>query len=79
MFKALNTKELTETKNNLLAHELRKKIYDLCDGKLTVNQIAEKVNETRQNVGYHLGVLVSAGLVSYLEDGRERYYYKTLE
>jgi DNA-binding transcriptional ArsR family regulator len=79
IFKALNTKELIETKNSLLEHELRKKIYDFCDGKLTVNQIAERVKESRQTVDYHLGVLTSSGLVSYKEDGRERYYYKTLE
>lgn len=79
MFKALNAKELTQTKDTLLEHELRRKIYDLCDGKLTVNEIAEKFKETRQNITYHLGVLNTAGLVSFKEEGRERYYYKTLE
>ena len=79
MFKALKAKELSQTKDEILKHELRRKIYDLCDGKLTVNEIAEKFTETRQNITYHLGVLNSAGLVAFKEDGRERYYYKTLE
>ncbi|MHA1828348.1 MAG: ArsR/SmtB family transcription factor [Candidatus Heimdallarchaeaceae archaeon] len=79
MFKALNFKELNQTKDELLKHELRKKIYDLCEGKLTVNEIAAKFSETRQNVTYHLGILNSAGLVAFREVGRERYYYKTLE
>ena len=79
MFKAINAKELTQTKDTLLEQEIRRKIYDLCDGKHTVNEIAEKFEETRQNITYHLGVLNSAGLVAFKEDGRERYYYKTLE
>jgi len=79
MFKAINVKELTQTKDEILKHELRREIYNLCDGKLTVNEIAGKFKETRQNITYHLGILNSAGLVAFKEDGRERYYYKTLE
>jgi len=72
MFKALNAKELSQTKEEILKHEIRRKIYDLCDGRLTVNEIAERFKETRQNVTYHLSVLNSTGLVSFKEDGRER-------
>jgi len=79
LFKLLNNDKISKIKQKILEHELRKKIYDLCDGTLTVNQIAEKFETKHQNITYHLGILTSAGLLSYREEGRERYYFKTLE
>ena len=78
--KKINSKEkLEEIKQKVLSQELRKQIYELGDGRLSVKQIAEKVRKDSAHVAYHLNILTSAGLLSYEMKGREKYYYKTLE
>lgn len=79
LFKLLNADKITEIKQKILEHDLRRKVYDLCDGTLTVNQISDKLEQSPQNTTYHLGVLTSAGILSYRKEGREKYYFKTLE
>jgi DNA-binding transcriptional ArsR family regulator len=57
----------------------KRKIYDLCDGKRTVNDIASALGQTQPNVSQHLASLLESGLVLYDELGGKKYYFKSLE
>ncbi len=57
----------------------KRKIYDLCDGKRTVNDIASALGLTQPNVSQHLSSLLESGLVLYDEIGGKKYYFKSLE
>jgi DNA-binding transcriptional ArsR family regulator len=65
--------------------DVRRKIFDLCDNKKTVTQIAqaafpgEPVEKSQPKVSYHLGILEESELVGYRDDKGNRYYYKKKE
>jgi predicted transcriptional regulator len=79
VLKLANNKTLLQGKNKILKNETKRKIYELCDGKHTVNDIASELNTTQPNVSYHLSSLLESGLVLYDELGGKRYYFKSLE
>lgn len=79
LFKLVNAEKIEEMKQKILKHDLRRQIYELCDGTLTVGQMAEKIGKKPPHVTYHLNILTSAGLLSYRVEGREKHYFKTLE
>ena len=58
----------------------KRKIYDLCDGKRTVSDIASELGLTQPNVSQHLASLLESGLVLFEEiGGGKRTYFKSLE
>lgn len=57
----------------------KRKIYDLCDGKRAVNDIASELHLTQPNVSQHLASLLEVGLVLFDEMGGKKYYFKSLE
>lgn len=85
LFKAANYKAIEQTKLESLKTEVRKKIYDLCDGNRSVQQIAQEVEpqkplkQSQPLVSYHLAILTSQGLVNYRAETGQKYYYKTLD
>jgi DNA-binding transcriptional ArsR family regulator len=62
VLKLTNNKIIEEQKQSILKNEIKKKIYDLCDGKHTVNDIAVETKTTQPNVSYHLSSLLESGL-----------------
>lgn len=79
VLKLTNSKVIEEQKGTILKNEIKKKIYDLCDGKHTVNDIAIEIKTTQPNVSYHLASLLESGLVLYDDFGGKKFYYKSLE
>jgi DNA-binding transcriptional ArsR family regulator len=62
--------ELIAARFRLLSEPMRVKILDrLRDGELTVQELAEAVGTTRQNVSKHLAVLAREGVVARRKDG----------
>ena len=79
VLKIANNKVILKEKDEILKNETKRKIYELCDGKHTVSDIASGLNTTQPNVSYHLSSLLESGLVLYDELGGKRYYFKSLE
>jgi DNA-binding transcriptional ArsR family regulator len=79
VLKITNVENLRQAKDMILKNETKKKIYDLCDGKHTVGDIASELVTTQPNVSQHLSGLLEYGLVLYDEKGGKRYYFKSLE
>jgi len=53
-----------------LGDATRVAVYSLCDGKLSVQDIAQSVNVTSSTASYHISVLERAGLVEVRREGR---------
>jgi DNA-binding transcriptional ArsR family regulator len=79
VLKLANSEAITKAKAALLKSETKKKIYDLCDGKHTVGDIATELQTTQPNVSQHLSGLLETGLVLYEEKSGKKYYFKSLE
>lgn len=81
VLKLANNKAINEQKDALLkgADSNKRKIYELCDGKRTVNDIASTLGLSQPNVSQHLSTLLESGLVLYDEMGGKKYYFKSLE
>jgi len=79
VLKLANNKAILKQKDTILRNETKRKIYELCDGKHTVSDIASELKTTQPNVSYHLSSLLESGLVLYDELGGKRYYFKSLE
>lgn len=85
LYKAIHSKEIQAMKADLLKVEIRKKIYDLCDGSRTVKEIAQAVDPSKlittvqPLVSYHLSILEGNGLVLHRDDKGQRYYIRALE
>ena len=79
VLKLANNKAILKEKDKILRNETKRKIYESCDGKHTVSDIASELNTTQPNVSYHLSSLLESGLVLYDELGGKRYYFKSLE
>jgi DNA-binding transcriptional ArsR family regulator len=77
--KLSNAEAIAKAKKTILKSETKKKIYDLCDGKHTVSDIATELSTTQPNVSQHLSGLLESGLVLYTEKSGKRYYFKSLE
>lgn len=77
--KLANSEAIMKAKDAALRSEMKKKIYDLCDGKHTVSDIAAELKTTQPNVSQHLSGLLESGLVLYEEKGGKKYCFKTLE
>jgi DNA-binding transcriptional ArsR family regulator len=79
ILKLSNTEAIARAKEIILKNETKRKIYELCDGKHTVGDIASELNTTQPNVSQHLATLLEIGLVLYDEARGKKYYFKSLE
>jgi DNA-binding transcriptional ArsR family regulator len=79
VLKLANSKAIQKEKEAILENRTKRGIYELCDGKHTVSDIASELKTTQPNVSYHLSSLLELGLVLYDELGGKRYYFKSLE
>jgi DNA-binding transcriptional ArsR family regulator len=79
VLKLANNEVIAKEKEKILKNEIKKKIYELCDGQHTVGDISTQLNTTQPNVSYHLSSLNESGLVLFDEMKGKRYYYKSLE
>jgi DNA-binding transcriptional ArsR family regulator len=71
--------EFSATSGRILKSESKREIFELCDGKRTVNEIARILKKSIQNVSIQLGELEKAGLVGSRQAGRARFYFKVID
>ena len=79
ILKLANNDRILKQKDKILMNKTKRNIYELCDGKHTVNEITTELKTTQPNVSYHLSSLLESGLVLYDDLGGRRYYFKSLE
>jgi DNA-binding transcriptional ArsR family regulator len=83
IFKLLNAKSIEDARAKVLELDVRKRIFDSCDNKTPVTQIAqsifpgEPIEKSQPKVSYHLAILEEYGLVDYSDVKGVRYYFKT--
>jgi DNA-binding transcriptional ArsR family regulator len=62
--------ELIAQRFRVIGEPMRIRLLDaLRDGPLTINELAERLGATQQNVSKHIGVLAQAGIVGREKDG----------
>jgi DNA-binding transcriptional ArsR family regulator len=67
--------ELIARRFRALGEPLRIRMLDLLrDAELSVNELAEQLGASQQNVSKHLAVLVEAGMLARRKDGNHVYY-----
>jgi len=77
--KTSEKKELVLQKDKVLGKsKIRKQIYDLCNGELTMNEIAKKVNQKLPNVSVQINFLKNSGLVEIKPSGSKKFPQKTV-
>lgn len=85
MFKLVNEKSIETARKEILALDVRKKIFEQCDNKKTVTQIAQTIfsgepfEKSLPKVSYHLAVLEDYGLIDHRDERGQRYYFRTRE
>lgn len=79
VLKLAHSKAIIKEKDIILKNVTKREIYNLCDGKHTVTDIAKELKTTQPNVSYHLSSLLESGLILYEDVGGRRYYSKSLE
>jgi|GEM_PF-2223959 len=57
---------------------VRRQIFDLCDGKRTVRQIAHAAGKSIQHVSLEISEMEKSGIIKANRVGRERYYVRTI-
>jgi len=58
--------------------EVRREIYDLCDGTKSVGEIADILRKSVPHVSIQIAELEKAGIVKARRVGKEKYYQKVL-
>lgn len=67
-------KELTLLKDQILGRsQIRRQIYDCCDGELTMNEIAKKIGQKLPNVSKEITLLEESGLVTIKKSGTNKF------
>ncbi|MFQ5884596.1 MAG: ArsR/SmtB family transcription factor [Thermoplasmata archaeon] len=79
VLKIVNAEKIQKTKESLLRSDMKRKIYELCDGRHTVKDMTSRLKTTPPNVSYHLSTLLESGFVRYEDIAGKRFYSKTLE
>jgi DNA-binding transcriptional ArsR family regulator len=76
LLKLGQTSTIEMAKSRLLASSLRSKIYNLCDGRRTVSQIAEELRKPQPLISRYLKDLEDGGLIKSERKGKTVYYDK---
>ena len=78
LLKVLAKKEVDEFRKSVFSTGKKRMIYDLCDGKTEILEMAKKAGVTRQYLHATLGELEEAGFVIIGQKGRKRYPKKVM-
>ena len=79
MLKMGQKSSIDQTKATLLGRSpLRKTIYNLCDGRHTVTDIAESLGKSMSLVSQSITQLQSAGLIIEKRKGKRKFYNKVI-
>jgi len=61
----------------LAGSKVKQEVYDLCDGKHSVSQIANSLKKSIQQVSNNLVSLQNAGLIKEEKRGNNKFYIRT--
>jgi len=64
------------SKSRLLASDLRSKVYNTCDGRLTVSQISSELGKPQPLISRYLKELEEGGLIKSERKGKRVFYDK---
>lgn len=56
---------------------LRKQIFELCNGSLSVSEIAKATGKSLQQISNNIAVLQNVGLIREIREGKKKFYLKT--
>jgi DNA-binding transcriptional ArsR family regulator len=75
----MTSKETIEAAQDrvLSSSPLRKRIFELCDGNLSVSAIAKTLGKSIQQISNNIAELQDAGLVKEVRRGKEKRYQRT--
>lgn len=72
-------KELALLKDQILGRsKVRRKLYDLCNGELTINEIARLLNQKLPNISVEISYLEDSGLIIIKRIGKNKYPQRTI-
>jgi len=61
----------------LSGSQLRKRIYERCDGTQSVGDIARDIGKSIQQISNNITILQNAGLIEEIRKGKEKCYLRT--
>jgi len=67
---------LDMTRKRILSSAVRQAVYELCDGKHSVNAVATSLAKSPQQISNNINLLLSAGLIKEERHGKEKFYRK---
>ncbi len=79
VIKLANIESISKNKEVILKNPMKRKVYELCDSRHTVTDIASELSTTQPNVSQHLATLQESGLVLYEERNGKKFFFKSLE
>lgn len=66
---------IKKTKNEMLVDSpLRKKVYELCDGRHTVSEIAKSLGKSMPSISNVTAKLLEARMITEERRGKQKYY-----
>lgn len=78
LLRILAKANIDKAKNSTLTTSTRKEIFEYCDGKMDVQEIAKKAKTTTRYVNLLIAELEDAGLVVVEKKGARRYPRRTI-
>jgi DNA-binding transcriptional ArsR family regulator len=78
LIKSGQSASIQQMKTSLLKSKLRYQIYELCDGKHSVSEIAQSLDKPMSLISRYLKDMEKAGLIVSEQSKKERYYYKVV-
>lgn len=76
LYKLIHGDQIKIAKKKALASKSRREVYDLCDGKKGVTEIAKILNVTQPTITHHLKELTRLGFIASKTRKRKKYFFK---
>jgi len=78
LYKLIHAEQIKEAKKKVLASSSTRKVYDLCDGKKEVTEIAKILGLTQPTITHHLTKLSELGFIASETRKGKKYFSKLI-
>ena len=78
LYKLTHIEEIRKAKRQVLSRKSRKEVYDLCDGKKSVSEIAKILKFKQPTITHHLTELSNLGFVSSKTEKGKKLFFKVI-
>jgi len=78
LYKLIHAEQIEEAKEKILASGPRRKVYNLCDGKKGVTEIAKILEVKQPTVTHHLTKLSKLGFIASETRKGKKYFFKLI-